>query len=45
MYQIADFGRGLAPHRDMEQLLVDWEDEKVSHRKLILHLKILKNHS
>ena len=43
MYQVANFGRGSASHKDLEQLPVDWEYVKIYHCKSMLHLEILQN--
>ena len=43
LYQIANIGRGLASHKDLEQLSVDWKRGIFSQCKSILHLEILEN--
>ena len=45
MYQVADFGRGSASHKDLEQSPVDWERGIIFHFKSILHLEALQNRS
>ena len=41
MFQVADFGRGSASHKDLEQLPVDWERGIIFQCKSILHLEII----
>ena len=45
MFQVADFGRGSASHKDLEQLPIDWEREIIFLCKSILHLEIPWHHS
>ena len=41
MCQVAGVGRGSTYHKDLEQLLVDWERGIIFNCKLILHLGFL----
>ena len=43
MYQVADFGRGPASDKDLEQLPVDWERGAIFHFKSIVLLEISGN--
>ena len=45
MYQVVDFGRGFAYHKDLERLSIDLELWKIFHCKSILLLEILQNRS
>ena len=45
MYQVANLGRGSTEIEDLERLPADWERAKFSHRKSVLYMEILLNHS
>ena len=45
MYQVVDFGRGFAYHKDLEQMPIDLERWIIFHCKSIVHLDILQNRS